>query len=140
MISKEKFCYIIKRLENYEKLQDKINDLFKELVDNTEQDFCNAGGICVGHETVVVDLLCEILEPGVSERDSFISWWIYETEFGKRPDFAYVILKDGTRVDLSSADKLYDFLVENMQSSAESAEMSEEWKDIKGYERIISSV
>lgn len=115
MISKEKFCKIIERLENYNKLYDKINDLFRDLIDNAEQDFCNAGGICIGHETVVVDLLCSILEPGINERDSFTSWWIYETEYGKNHDMAYVILEDGTKVKLYDAGALYDFLIEELE-------------------------
>ena len=54
MITKERFIQIIKRLENYNKLQEQINSLFDECIDNKENDFCNAGSICIGHESVVV--------------------------------------------------------------------------------------
>ena len=57
IISKEKFVEILNRLKNYDDLQDKINDLFKENIDNKEMDFVNAGSICIGHESVVVYLL-----------------------------------------------------------------------------------
>ena len=49
MISKEEFVKIINRLRDYNDLQDKIQDLFRDNIDNQEMDFMNAGSICVGH-------------------------------------------------------------------------------------------
>ena len=43
MISKEKFVEIINRLKSYTELQNKINDLFRDNIDNKEMDFINAG-------------------------------------------------------------------------------------------------
>ena len=77
IISKDKFVKIINRLENYNKLQEKINNFFEDLIDNKEQDFCNAGSICIGHESIVIDLLEEIFNTDL------ISWWIYELDYGK---------------------------------------------------------
>ena len=62
LINKNKFVEIINRLKNYNDLKDKIDNLFRELVDNKEQDFCNAGSICIGHESVVVNLLEKMFE------------------------------------------------------------------------------
>lgn len=42
MISKEKFVEIINRLRDYNDLQNKIDDLFKDNIDNRERDFINA--------------------------------------------------------------------------------------------------
>ena len=39
LVNKNDFIEIINRLENYTKLQDKIDNLFKELLDNRENDF-----------------------------------------------------------------------------------------------------
>lgn len=68
LVNKNEFIKIINRLKDYTKLQDKINDLFKDLLDNKEQDFCNAGSICIGHESVVVKLLEDMFETDL------ISW------------------------------------------------------------------
>ena len=62
MISKEKFVEIINRLKDYNDLQDKIQNLFRDNIDNQEMDFMNAGSICVGHESVVVELLKDIFK------------------------------------------------------------------------------
>ena len=81
IISKEKFVEIINRLRDYNDLQDKIDDLFKEYIDNKEMDFMNAGSICIGHESVVDENMNEI--------------------------------------DLSTAEKLYDYLVQSLESEGE---------------------
>ena len=106
---KDKFVEIINRLKNYNNLQDKINDLFKENIDNKEMDFMNAGSICIGHESVVV----ELLENMFNDKDT-ISWWLYECNYGR--DFSLGDLEvDGIEIDLSTAEKLYDYLIKEME-------------------------
>ena len=109
MITKKEFVEIIDRLRNYNDLKDKINDLFQDLIDNKEQDFCNAGSICLGHETIVVELLKNIF----NDKDT-ISWWLYECNYGR--DFSLGDLEvNGIEIDLSTAEKLYDYLIDNME-------------------------
>lgn len=108
LVNKNEFIKIINRLKDYTKLQDKINDLFKDLLDNKEQDFCNAGSICIGHESVVVKLLEDMFETDL------ISWWIYELDYGKeyKPG---CLTEDDMEIDVSTADKLYDVLMKNYE-------------------------
>lgn len=109
MISKKEFVEIIERLKNYNDLQDKIDDLFKSNIDNKEMDFMNAGSICIGHETIVVKLLENIF----NDKDT-ISWWIYECNYGR--DFSLGDLEvNGVEIDLSTAEKLYDYLIKEME-------------------------
>lgn len=109
IISKDKFVEIINRLKNYNNLQDKINDLFKENIDNKEMDFMNAGSICIGHESVVI----ELLENMFNDKDT-ISWWVYECNYGR--DFSLGDLEvDGIEIDLSTAEKLYDYLIKKAE-------------------------
>lgn len=113
MITKKEFVEIIDRLRNYNDLKDKINDLFQDLIDNKEQDFCNAGSICIGHETIVVELLKNMF----NDKD-IISWWLYDLDYGRKFELGCIQeAKDGLiiNIDLSSAEKLYDYLVDNME-------------------------
>lgn len=110
MISKEKFVEIIGRLRDYNDLQDKIQDLFRDNMDNQEMDFMNAGSICVSHESIVVELLKDMF----NVKDDLISWWLYECNYGR--DFSLGDLEDnGVEVDLSTPEKLYDYLIKNME-------------------------
>ena len=109
MISKKEFVEIIERIKNYNDLQDKIDDLFKNNIDNKEMDFMNAGSICIGHETIVVKLLENIF----NDKDT-ISWWIYECNYGR--DFSLGDLEvNGVEIDLSTAEKLYDYLIKESE-------------------------
>ena len=113
MISKEKFVEIINRLRNYDELQDKINDLFKENIDNKEMDFMNAGSICIGHESVVVYLLERIFDTDM------ISYFIYELDYGKKYKEGCVLDENMNEINLSTAEKLYDYLAKSMESEEE---------------------
>lgn len=113
IISKEKFVEIINRLKNYKELQDKIDELFKDNIDNKEMDFMNAGSICVGHESVVVYLLENMLDTDM------ISYFIYELEYGEKYEKGCVLDANMTEIDLSTAEKMYDYLVKSLESEEE---------------------
>lgn len=108
LVNKNEFVKIINRLKDYRDLQDKIDELFKGLLDNKENDFCNAGSICIGHESVVVKLLEDMFETDL------LSWWIYELDYGKeyKPG---CLTEDDIEIDVSTTDKLYDVLMKSYE-------------------------
>ena len=110
IISKEKFVEIINRLKNYNELQDKIDELFKDNIENREKDFMNAASICVGDEREVVKLLEKMFDTDI------ISYWIYELNYGKEYTDGCVLDENMNEIDLSTAEKLYDYLVQDLES------------------------
>ena len=113
IISKEKFVEIINRIKNYNELQDKIDDLFKDNIENRERDFMNAGSICIGHESIVVYLLERMFDTDM------ISYFIYELDYGKKYKAGYVLDENMNEIDLSTPEKLYDYLVQDIESEGE---------------------
>ena len=113
MITKERFVGIINRLENYNKLQEQINSLFDECIETKESDFCNAGSICIGHESVVVYLLERMFDTDM------ISYFIYELDYGKKYKAGCVLDENMNEIDLSTPEKLYDYLVQDIESEGE---------------------
>lgn len=109
MITKQEFVKIINRLRDYNDLQDKIQDLFRDNIDNQEMDFMNAGSICVGHESIVVKLL----ENMFNDKNT-ISWWLYEHNYGRGFSLGDLEVA-GVEIDLSTPEKLYDYLIEGME-------------------------
>lgn len=109
IIYKDEFLKIIDRLERYNECQDKIQDLFNDLIDNIENDFCNAGSICIGHESVVVKLLEAMFETDL------ISWWLYEMEYGRKIDSESLIDENNVAVDVTTPEKLYDYLIKELE-------------------------
>lgn len=109
MITKQEFVDIINRLRNYNDLQNKIQDLFKDNIENREMDFMNAGSICIGHETVVVKLLENIF----NDKEDLIGWWIYEQNYGRTYSIGDLEV-NGVGIDLTTPEKLYDYLISEM--------------------------
>ena len=110
MISKEKFVEIINRLKDYNDLQDKIQNLFRDNIDNQEMDFMNAGSICIGHESVVVELLKDMFEDKYND----ISYYLYECDYGRETENK-IFDNDDKPIDISTPAKFYDFLIKNME-------------------------
>lgn len=113
MITKEQFCKIIKRLRDYNDLQDKIQELFRDNIDNQEMDFMNAGSICIGHETIVVELSENIF----NDKDT-ISWWLYEQDYGRSVSIDDVFDEEiGKFIDLTTPEKLHDYLIKKWREN-----------------------
>ena len=105
-ISKEEFIRIMKRLEETEKTKNEIDRIIKESTDCIISDFTNASSLMICHEDIVISLL----ETMFDDKDT-ISWWIYDLEYGKKYKDGCITEKDGTIIDLSTTEKLYDFLI-----------------------------
>lgn len=112
MISKEKFVeYInfIKSLDDKEsKLQDGLQNCFgKE----------NVGYVFVFNEVVpkMIEMLCDLMETKYN-RDPHIGddiqYFIYDLNFGESKSAAEAVIVNGKTYDLSTAEKLYDFILE----------------------------
>ena len=107
-ISKEEFCKVIKRLEEVQDKQDKICSVLGAVVDTGDLT------------DVVIRLLEKLMNAPVYKADggiyegSDISYFIYEIDFGRAwtPDSITEI--DGTPIDISTAEKLYDYLLEEI--------------------------
>ena len=106
-LDKREFVRIINRLRESSELVDKVNDLFRESRDNIECDFCNGAGLQISHESLVVNLLEKLMRDHIEN----ISYFIYELQFGKRYKPGMITGTEGN-IDLSSAEALYDYLVQ----------------------------
>lgn len=107
IISKSEFVSIMNELQAATQLQDDINVLMKKAKDNIRNDFMNAAGLMISHEDIVIELLEKIFD----DVGDWISWWIYETNYGRREDMIEVCDgKDGSITKIRTSEDLYDFL------------------------------
>ena len=115
MISKNEFVEILERLKEANDLQNKVNELFRDARDNVENDFCNGASLMISHESIVIQLL----EDMFNDRFEYpnISWWIYETDYGRNKEMNKIYNSDGKTIykSLDSAEDLYDYLIECME-------------------------
>lgn len=115
IIDKKKFVLIMNRLKATEDLDSDIQSVINKHNEILKEDFIDSYAMRISHEDIVVELLSEIMEPDMD--DSLISWWIYETDYGRDFKIGDVTVQelDGSESfpDLSDADKLYDYLTKD---------------------------
>ena len=108
MITKQEFVDIIEKLKQVNDFVDETNKKARELNDAIISDFFNASSLSISHETIVVKLLENMFE----DEEDTINWWLYEYDYGR--NFSLGDLEvNGIAIDLSTAEKLYDYLLES---------------------------
>lgn len=112
MISKEQFIKIINHLKEVNQFVDETNKKAKELNDAIISDFFNASSLSISFENDLIKVLENMFDTDL------ISWWLDDLDYGTKFEIGCIIEADGiTRPDLSTAEKLYDYLVSNLPST-----------------------
>ena len=109
MINKEKFCEIIEELKDIEEICRKIKDIFRNSKNEILRDFGSPYTLVVPTDHLVVDLLKDSF--GLDDKDDTLEWWIWEVNYGKDITAEDVRDKNGNFIDLTTPEKLYDYLV-----------------------------
>lgn len=112
MISKEQFVTIISKMKAADDFVNEINDKARQLrgtLDDTFVDFFDGNSLFVAHSDIVVQLL----ENMFNDND-MISYWINELNYGRDYKDGYIQDCDGNNIDISTVEKLYDYLVGEM--------------------------
>lgn len=108
MLTREQFRKTFEDIEKFEKKQEVFNEAIKQM---------GLDGYCLIYSEAIssmVDLLSAAMGLDVGNKDEFndIEYFCYELDYGK-VDFAShaIEMSDGKIIDLSSVDKLYDYLI-----------------------------
>lgn len=108
MITREEFIEIINNLKETDDFVKETNEKARKLHNSIVSDFFDASSLSISHEDIVVKLLEDMFD-----NKDVISWWLYEKDYGQ--DESLKMWDEfGTEIDLSTAGKLYDYLVEEM--------------------------
>lgn len=117
MISKEQFVTIINKMKAVDDFVNEVNDKSRQLretLDDSFLDFFEGNSLFVAHSDIVVQLL----ENMFNDND-MISYWIYELNYGRKYEDGCVQDCDGNNIDISTVEKLYDYLVGEMEEKNE---------------------
>ena len=106
MITREEFIEIINNLKETDDFVKETNEKARKLHNSIVSDFFDASSLSISHEDIVVKLLENMFD----DKD-VISWWLYEKDYGRKESFK-MWDEFGDEIDLSTAGKLYDYLVE----------------------------
>ena len=107
VLTKKEFCDIINDLYEYEIFLTQLNGALRyKTHDNNISN--------IGLEETVVKTLEIIFDDKIT---GWISYWIWELNFGKRYTEGDVTEKDEIVIPLKTAEELYDFLIKNMEKN-----------------------
>lgn len=90
-------------------LQEKKDEKFSNLM---TQAFEESNGIMYPPTQTLIDSYKRLLSVLMEDEEEFINYFCEDLKFGENPDNLYASNQDGI-IDLSSAGKLYDFLLTN---------------------------
>lgn len=100
--TREQFCEIIKKIKNYEDWYDQIQNINIKFDEHFH--FTNS----------MIIQVVELLEIVLDDTEKYISWWIWERNFGLAENKKPCLWDNKNNpIDVSSPELFYDFLIEN---------------------------
>jgi len=104
-VSKEMFCSTLEAIKNQKEHDRKCMKALQIV-------FADAF-LCAYNNQEIENKLVEILQVATNDKhkNSWIEYWIYELECGKRYKHGSVTNADKSIIDLSTSEKLYEFLI-----------------------------
>ena len=111
-LSKDEFVKIIEDLREADDVVNQVNKILWGARNNISNDFLNGSALSISHEAIVGRLLEHIFDDAES---GWISYWIWETDYGRNINDDSVTEADGTPIPLKTPDQLYDLLVKNLE-------------------------
>lgn len=103
MVNKDEFVKILERVQDASETEDKIQNILDNSKSLTMNDFADFRGIIAPNDDIIISLLDNMFDTDM------ISYWCWELEFGKRYKKGSITYADGTNIDISTAEKLYDY-------------------------------
>lgn len=115
MITKEKFCEVIKNIRAVEKFVENTSQGLRELQKQRvlDIDFYNPDILIIGYKEALVELLEEFF----NKED--LEYFIYELNYGEKYKEGDVTLLDGTILKMGSPEDFYDTMLEQMEIKEE---------------------
>lgn len=100
MLSKQLFVKTINELKDFDEVSNKVHNYLKKYF----LDF-NITPL------LFEELIVELLESSMNDKYEWISYYLYELDYGRSFKMGDVTEEDGTEIDIGTPEKLYDFLV-----------------------------
>jgi hypothetical protein len=101
-MKKEKFVQFLDDLQELYRIESEMTAVFMKL--NSDFNQISFGKF----ESLIVKLLEEVMQ----DENEWISWWIYEADFGKKTKIANsVTIEVGKKFPLKDAGDLYDLIM-----------------------------
>lgn len=108
MISKEKFFEILDYIQEIDMFENNLKKVFRNSKRAT--DYMDAAMFT---DIYMIEYIIDLLEDEFNDTNHWISYWIYELDFGKLWSSGMIIDKDERDIKLQTKEDLYNFLIKN---------------------------
>ena len=105
-MNKELFVNTINEMGKLYKEQELFNDVLKKI----DNDF---GGCLIHNKTIT--LLEDLLKKLVNDKYDYISYYLWELDFGKEYKDGVITEADGSIIKLSNPEELYDLIMREQE-------------------------
>ena len=112
MISKEQFIKYLDYIKQAQEKEDKIDNFIREI---SIEGYCYILSDEIYH---MIEMLCSCMDIEYCSDDTFgddIQYFIYDLEWGKRWTPGCYTDSEGNDVDISTPEKLYDYLTKDIE-------------------------
>lgn len=116
MISKEKFIEYMDAIKKTQEKDDKINDF----LDEVSPELGGGGAfILLEAQITMIKMLCDLMEIdyGYGDYANDIGYFIYDLEWGTKWNPGCFTEANGTPIDISTVEKLYDYIKKEVKRS-----------------------
>ena len=104
MISKELFVASIDAIKRQSEADEKRTEAFQVIL--------NEDSVVIGYDTTILSTqLITVLETLMCDDGDWINYFLWELDFGKTYTITTAEYADGSPIDLSTSEKLYEFLL-----------------------------
>jgi len=111
MISKEQFTNTMQQFQAQTDFDYKCNGMFQQIFSN---DWVTGYS-----NDILYNAIIELLENIFDDKENgWIQYWLYELDFGKKWVPGSITDSDSSIIDISTVEKLYDFLIKEMDENA----------------------
>lgn len=109
MISKERFVRTLEFIKKMHGVEDDVNDIFQR----NNMEFSSISYCEYENE------LFELLSDCMNDTGNWICWWIYDMNCGRDVENGVLVAEeeDGREIDLTTPEKLYDYLAKGIDKS-----------------------
>lgn len=114
MLSKEKFVSYINKIKDTFRKDDELSNAIEEACNNS----CRVIGLYSSECNIMVELLS--LAMGLechTQDDNVLEYFIYDLDFGKEYEKGCYTEADGTPIDISTTEKLYEYILEEYNNA-----------------------
>jgi hypothetical protein len=108
MLTKEQFLKDMNILLTATVFEEALDNVFRNFSEERHDFICGAGF----NDPQMVQAFVDTIEQAMNDQEHWVSWWIFDTNFGRERNMTQITADNGAIWNISTAAALWDFLIE----------------------------